>query len=104
MRCGAVRCGAVRCGAHHASVDEDERGVGTRRRVEEDVAGVEVGVHQVVHEQHLEVQVLAARHHEVRHVPWQRGAAAAAPHDLVDGVGRHELSGLEALEEHGVTA
>ena len=75
-----------------------------RRRVEQDVAGVEVGVHEVVHEQHLEVEVLPARHHEARHVSRQRGAAAAAPHDLVDGIGRHELPWLKGLEEHRVTA
>ena len=44
----------------HAQVDERQDGRPSRRRVHQDVPRVEVGMHQVVDQQHLQVDVLAA--------------------------------------------
>ena len=83
----------------HPQIDEREDGRPSRRRVHQNVPRVEVGMHQIVDQQHLEVDVLAARHHEVREILPQ-SVATLHPERFLERVLRDELARLEALDQH----
>mmetsp|Transcript_2627 Transcript_2627/g.8654 ORF Transcript_2627/g.8654 Transcript_2627/m.8654 type:complete len:290 (-) Transcript_2627:888-1757(-) len=63
---------------HHAQVHEHQHGEAAPLCVQEDIPRVEVRVHEVVREEHLEVDVLPADHDEVARLGGQgRGARRA---------------------------
>ena len=85
---------------NHPHVEEHDPVRPARLGVEQDVAWVQIRMHEVVEQQHLEVEVLAPRDDKVGAMAVERRELGLGAERLVGRVLGNQHAGFEALHEH----